>query len=114
MKRFPLMSLAALLCCLVSHSVLAQSGIVEERVDERNGVYQTCGEGGGLSPCRDINGETYDEEVRGPTINEESNAELAAEAARIRNESPEELEKTISNLEQGINPDPDATEGLPH
>ena len=40
--------------------------------------------------------------------------ELAAEAKRIRNESPEQLDHTISELEQGINPDDRATEGLPH
>ena len=92
----------------------SQSGVVEERITNQGGFIETCGEGPGLSPCRDINGETYDEEVRGPSIDSESTDELAAEAARIRNESPAELEQTIGELEQGINPDDHATEGLPH
>lgn len=104
----------ALLFCLQPGSAWAQSGLVEERVEERNGLYEACGEGDGLSPCRDANGETYDEEVRGPGIDSESTDELAAEAARIRHESPGDLEHTITEMEQGINPDERATEGLRH
>lgn len=114
MKASTLISLPAMLCCFLPLQLQAQSGIVEERVTERNGIYESCGVGGGLSPCRDINGQTYDEEVRGPSINEESTEELAAEAARVRHENPEQLQQTISDLEQGINPDPAATVGLPH
>jgi hypothetical protein len=114
MRKSILQALTALSLCTVCLPLLAQSGIVEERVSNEDGFIQTCGEGAGLSPCRDINGETYDEEVRGPSINQESTDELAAEAAHIRNESPAELEKTIGELEQGINPDDRATEGLPH
>jgi hypothetical protein len=106
--------IAALLFCLPMSSAWSQSGLVEERVSNEGGFIQACGEGAGLSPCRDINGQTYDEEVRGPSINSESTDELAAEAAKIRHESPEELQQTIGELEQGVNPDPHATEGLPH
>ena len=115
-KPFQLGCLATLLTCTCLPISLAwsQSGLVEERVTEENGFYETCGEGAGLSPCRDINGQTYDEEVRGPSIDSESTDELAAEAAKIRHESPEELQQTIGELEQGVNPDPHATEGLPH
>jgi len=105
------------LCLLFIFPVLpawSQSGVVEERITNENGFIETCGEGAGLSPCRDVNGETYDEEVRGPSIDSESTDELAAEAARIRHESPAELEQTIGEMEQGINPDDRATEGLPH
>jgi hypothetical protein len=109
-----LSGMMTLLLVLAPITSLAQSGLVEERVTENNGVYEACGEGDGLSACRDINGQTYDEEVRGPSINEESTDELAAEASHIRHESPEELEQTISDMEQGINPDDSATEGLPH
>ena len=104
----------ALLLCLPLTSAWSQSGLVEERVSDENGFYQACGEGDGLAPCRDINGQTYDEEVRGPGIDSESTDELAAEATRIRHESPEELQQTIGEMEQGINPDDHATEGLPH
>ena len=106
--------LAALLLCLPLSQSWAQSGVVEERVTQENGLYDVCGEGAGLSPCRDVNGETYDEEVKGPSINSESTDELAAEAARIRHESPEQLQQTIGELEQGVNPDAHATEGVPH
>lgn len=107
-------TVAALLLCLPLGSAWSQSGVVEERISNENGIIETCGAGTGLSPCRDINGETYDEEVRGPSIDSESTDELAAEAARIRSESPKQLEHTISEMEQGINPDDQATEGLPH
>ena len=70
--------------------------------------------GDGLAPCRDENGETFQEEIKGPDIDSESTDELANEAARIRNESPEQLQQTIGEMEQGINPDDRATEGLPH
>ena len=106
---------AAILCCLFLPLIAqAQSGLVEERVSDENGFISTCGEGAGLNPCRDVNGETYDEEVRGPSIDMESDDELAAEAAHVRHESPKELQQTIGELEQGINPDDHATEGLPH
>ena len=107
-------TLTALLLCMPLAFAWSQSGLVEERVSEENGFIQTCGVGDGLAPCRDVNGETYDEEVKGPDINSESTDELASEAARIRNESPEQLQQTIGELEQGINPDDRATEGLRH
>jgi hypothetical protein len=114
MKPIQLGCIAALLACLPLSQAWSQSGLVEERVTEENGFYEACGVGDGLAPCRDINGQTYDEEVRGPSIDSESPDELAAEAARIRHESPAQLQKTIGELEQGINPDSHATEGLPH
>jgi hypothetical protein len=76
------------------------SQVVEERVTENNGMYQVCGEGDGLNPCRDVNGETYEEEMGPADVKAESNNEMAAEAARIRNESPQELEATIRDMEQ--------------
>lgn len=109
---------AALLLCLPLAGALAQpdanTNVVEERVTYDNGAVKVCGEGDGLEACRDANGQTYAEEVRGPGIDDESDDELAAEAARIRAESPAELNKTIGDLEQGDNPDVHATEGLPH
>lgn len=114
MQTFRLHYMVALLACLPLAPAWSQSGVVEERITEENGFYRACGEGEGLMPCRDINGETYDEEVRGPSINSESTDELAAQAQRVRQESPEQLEQTIGELEQGINPDEHATEGLPH
>ena len=68
MKPTTLGCIAALLVCLPLSQAWSQSGLVEERVTEENGFYEACGEGAGLSPCRDINGQTYDEEVRGPIL----------------------------------------------
>jgi hypothetical protein len=107
---------AALLLCLPLAGAVAQieeGNVVEEAVTYENGAFRACGEGEGLEPCLDANGQTYAEEVKGPSLDSESEAELAAEAARIRAESPKELNKTIGELEQGYNPDVHATEGLP-
>ena len=87
---------------------------MEERVTYEGGTVRVCGEGGGLSPCLDANGQTYSQEAHGADLDSESDDELAAEAARIRAESPEELTRTIGELKQGYNPDVHATEGLPH
>lgn len=106
----------ALLFFLPLTGVLAQTvgNVVEESVTYENGAIEVCGEGDGLTPCLDANGQTYAEEIKGPSLDSESEDELAAEAARIRAESPEELERTIGEMEQGYNPDVRATEGLPH
>ncbi|PCJ35349.1 MAG: hypothetical protein COA75_10700 [Cellvibrionales bacterium] len=104
--------IVALLACLPFSQAFSQSGLIEERITNENGIIHVCGRGGGLSACRDSNGETYDDEINGPSMDSESLDELTAEAAHIRNESPEELERTIRDLELGINPDEFATEGL--
>ena len=75
------------------------SQIVEERVTERNGMYEACGVGDGLRACRDVNGETYEEETGPRDIKLLTDDKMAADAARIRNESPAELEATISEME---------------
>jgi hypothetical protein len=109
--------LAALIFLLPLVGALAQpavdTNVVEERVTVENGAVKVCGEGDGLQPCLDANGQTYAQEVKGPGIDSESEAELAAGAARIRAESPEELNRTIKAMEQGYNPDDRATMGLP-
>jgi hypothetical protein len=107
---------AALLFCLPLTSVFSQSegNVVEERGTYEGGAVHICGEGNGLSPCLDANGQTYSQEVHGPDLDSESDDALAAEAARIRAENPAELNKTIGEMEQGYNPDVNATEGLPH
>lgn len=109
---------AALLFCLPLASALAQpdldTNIVEERVTVENGAVEVCGEGDGLQPCLDANGQTYSQEALGADVTTESDEELAAGAARIRAESPEELNKTIKAMEEGYNPDDRATMGLPN
>ncbi len=97
---------AALLLCLPLASALAQpdsdTNVVEERVTYENGAVKVCGEGDGLEPCLDANGQTYAEEARGPSMDDESDDELAAEAARVRAESPAELNKTIGEDGAGL------------
>lgn len=108
---------AALLLCLPLAGAMAQpddnTNVVEERVTVQNGAVSVCGEGDGLNPCLDANGQTYSQEAHGADIATESDEELAAGAARIRAETPEELNETIKEMEQGYNPDDRATEGLP-
>ena len=58
-----------------------------------------CGVGPGLSPCRDASGETYADELDPNYVELDSNEELRKSSAEIRNESPEELERTIEGLE---------------
>ena len=69
-----------------------------ERVTiEPSGVVDVCGEGNGLPECRDYNNLTYSEnlEYKAP-----KDKQMEKEAAKVRSESPEQLEKTISELEQ--------------
>ena len=109
--------IAALLLTLPLASAFAQpdsdTNVVEESVTYENGAVKVCGAGDGLEPCRDANGQTYAEEAKGPSMAGESDDQLAAEAARVRAESPAQLNNTIGEMEQGINPDAHATEGLP-
>jgi hypothetical protein len=55
----------ALLLCLPTTSALSQSegNVVGERVTYEGGAVHVCGEGDGLSPCLDANGQTYAEEI---------------------------------------------------
>ena len=73
--------------------------VVEERVTYDHGVVTECGEGPGLSPCRDANGLTYEQELDPNYIDTRTNEELLQSSEEIRNESPEELEKTIEAME---------------
>ena len=95
MKYRKFLMALSLLCA--STSGLSQ--IVEERVTESNGVYEACGVGEGLSACRDYNGETYADETGPRDVKLLTDDKMAAEAARIRNESPAELEATITEME---------------
>jgi hypothetical protein len=90
-----------------------EGNIVGQKITVENGAVKVCGEGDGLNPCLDAQGQTYEQEVHGPGIDNEAENNLAAEAARIRAESPDELNKTIREMEQGYNPDEHATMGLP-
>ena len=72
------------------------SEVEGERVTVDNGIVSVCGEGDGLPECRDFNGETYSEELKYKTPTDE---QMEQEADKVRKESPEELEKTITEME---------------
>lgn len=86
---------------LVLTGCAGNSQVEGERVTVENGVVSVCGDGPGLSECRDFNGEPYSDELK---YKEPTDKQMEGEAAEIRKESPEELQKTISEMEQ----DPEA------
>ena len=73
--------------------------VVEEETVDDNGIVEECGEGAGLNPCRDADGETWKHADDPDYIKEDSTQELEQSSAQIRNESPKELEKTIEQIE---------------
>ena len=70
-----------------------------ETVVEPDGVVETCGQGDGLNPCRDAEGETWKHDDDPDYIKLDSTQQLEQSSAEIRNESPQELEKTIQQIE---------------
>jgi hypothetical protein len=90
MKKAALILVACLSACA------GNSEVTEERVTVDDGVVSVCGEGDGLPQCRDFDGETYSEELKykAPT-----DKQMEQEADKVRHESPEELEKTITEME---------------
>ena len=91
MKQLLILGLVlALIACA------GNSEVEGERVTVDDGIVSVCGEGDGLPECRDFNGETYSEELKYKTPTDE---QMEQEAAKVREESPEELEKTISEME---------------
>jgi hypothetical protein len=70
--------------------------VVEEQVD---GDVVTCGEGDGLSPCLDPNGETMSQAENPDYLGSDSTEQIEQSSAEIRNETPKELDKTIEEME---------------
>lgn len=104
MKKTMRLSSPVVITCLLALTplVLAQDiTVTEQRTTFENGMVTTCDTGEGMDPCRDANGETYQEEIDGPAVNTQSSGQLASEASKVRHETPAELEKTIEILEQG-------------
>jgi hypothetical protein len=77
------------------------SDVVEEESVDDDGVVETCGEGDGLNPCRDADGETWKHADDPDYIKEDSTQQLEKSSAQIRDESPKELEETIEQIEDG-------------
>ena len=74
--------------------------VVGERVTLENGEVYVCGEGDDLPECRDYNNLTYSENLK---MKEPTDKQMATEAGKVREETPAQLERTITELEQ--NPD---------
>jgi len=91
------MKTAAVLVAMLMLSACAGNSEVEgERVTVEDGEVSLCGEGNGLPECRDFTGETYSEELK---YKAPSDDQMAEEAEKVRAESPEELDRTISGME---------------
>lgn len=73
--------------------------VVEETTVDDDGVVETCGEGDGLNPCRDADGETYNHADDPNYIKLDSTQQLEQSSEQIRDESPKDLEKTIQQIE---------------
>jgi hypothetical protein len=86
---------------LIGAGNLARADIVEEEAVDDDGIVEECGEGDGLKPCRDADGETWKHADDPDYIKEDSTQQLEKSSAEIRNESPKELEKTIEQIEDG-------------
>lgn len=79
---------------------LARAGdVVEEEGVDEDGIVEECGEGDGLQPCRDADGETWKHADDPDYIKEDSTQQLEKSSAQIRNETPQQLEKTIEQIE---------------
>jgi hypothetical protein len=91
-----------ILSLLLAFAGVGSAQVVEEITTIEDGMMETCGDGPGLDPCPDIDDgwEGYDEKMTGPDFEAEEDEKMAEEAAHIRNESPEALEKTLSKLEK--------------
>lgn len=76
------------------------NAVVEEQVDAVDGDVIACGEGEGLSPCLDANGETMSEAENPDYIEMDSTQQLEESSKAIRAETPKELEHTIQDMEE--------------
>jgi hypothetical protein len=76
------------------------NAVVEEQVDDVDGDVVTCGEGDGLSPCLDPNGDTMSEAENPDYLGGDSTEQIEQSSAEIRNETPKELERTIDEIEE--------------
>ena len=76
------------------------NAVVEEQVDDVDGDVVTCGEGDGLSPCLDPNGDTMSEAENPDYLGGDSTEQIEQSSTEIRDETPKELERTIEDMEE--------------
>ncbi len=91
-----------LVCTLLGTLLLTACAGNSEVEGERvtvgpNGVENVCGEGDGLPECKDYNNLNYGENLQERTP---TDTEMEQEAAKVRAETPAELDKTITELEE--------------
>ena len=84
---------------LLAASMLRADIVAEETTVEPDGQVVTCGEGDGLDPCRDSQGETWQHADDPNYVKVDSTQQIEDSSAAIRAESPKELEKTIQQIE---------------
>ena len=89
----------AFVLMVLAGTARADDVVEEETAVEPGGVVETCGEGPGMNPCRDAEGETWKHADDPNYVKLDSTQQLEQSAAQIRSESPKELEKTIQQIE---------------
>lgn len=76
----------------------AQTHMESERIDVHNTVPEVCGDAPGLNACRDVDGETFEQELNVDTTPDlDSNANLERDAEKLKKEP---IEKEIEHLEK--------------
>ena len=89
------------LAAVILSACAGNTEVEGERVTVQNGVVtNVCGEGNGLPECTDYNNRPYSENLE---YKEPTDKQMERETAKVRSESPAELERTISELEQNPN-----------
>jgi hypothetical protein len=92
--------IAVFAALLVGNACAFADDIVEEEETvSPDGVVETCGQGDGLNPCRDADGETWKHADDPDYIKVDSTQQLEQSSAAIRAEDPKELERTIQQIE---------------
>ena len=91
-------SILAVALILVAGHVRAEDVVEETTVDDDDTV-EECGNGPGLQPCRDAEGETWKHADDPDYVKLDSTQQLEKSSQQIRDESPKELEQTIQQIE---------------
>jgi hypothetical protein len=92
--------IVAVAALLIANACVRADDVVEE--DESvgpGGAVEVCGEGDGLNPCRDGQGETWKHADDPDYIKVDSTQQLEQSSAAVRAEDPKQLEKTIEQIE---------------
>lgn len=82
----------------VALAACAQTHMESERIDVHNTVPEVCGDAPGLNACRDVDGETFEQELNVDTTPDiDSNANLEKDAEKLKQEP---IEKEVEHLEK--------------